>query len=585
MSTSSSERPFRAHSNNPQAEILLLDGGFRVLKRGPTPLTHTAAPGLYLMKVKVGDQEREEILVVEPDAMPFEASLPAPSFESPIPLTFTSTTHEYHEDMARRLLGPGAAATMSLGTGSAVMVCVRDPSETNFTAAEPTTSEADRAVYAASFSGFRILDRDGTCIANLDENAERNIAYGYTAITLDLTPGWYALAHQSGTSWVYAPLPTAAGWVLQVYINVVPSRQGPFLLMADLPGMAVVFDRMGNGFEPLRHDWLAGETVRQGMLEGRNYIDTPSMRQMLTGKCDDPMLGLYAAHLLLAEPTPDWPLMQKVLWNLEGLLGSHYPDVVALWAAYEQAAPVPVAGHSESLDTRIARLEGPPLLARSWDMLVRAANRNPALLTSAERLFKVTRDLAPNGAFLAWRQRTLESESILKSAPSLFAVIESILPSLPPQAVITSVPPDKRLPTPTGAKIKPEGRPAREVIGTVLREWARDDILESISDIDSNEKAATFLRALADYCDWSKLLPELRKNSEWIGHLSGLQRDLLFVLRDASSDPSALDGLNADFIERLLQTYQVPFFTLVDALKDMVAPLERGPPEVWHLAP
>jgi hypothetical protein len=384
---------------------------------------------------------------------------------------------------------------------------------------------------------------------------------------------------------VCTPLPTAGGLVLQAYINVVPSGQGPFSLMADLPGMAVVFDRLGHGFEPLRGDWLASETVRQCMLEGRNYIDTPSMRQMLTGKCDDPMLGLYAAHLLLAEPAPDWPLIQEVLWNLEGLLGSHHPDLVALWAAYEQAAPVPAARHPESLAARIAGLQGPPLLARSWDMLVRATNRDPVLLTSAQRLFKVTRDLVPNGVFLTWRQRTLEPKSMVKSAPSLFEVIESALPSSSPEAEITSVLPAPRLSIPTGAKIEREGRPAREVIAGALRDWgidlrdsSRDDILESISDIDSNEKAATLLRALAEYCDWPKLLPELRKNSDWIGHLSGVQRDLLSVLRDASSDPLALDGLNADFIEQLLQTYQVPLFTLVNALKDMVAPLEHFAP-------
>ena len=597
MPTSTSERLFKLTTNNPQAEILLLDSGFRVLKRGPTPLTHSAAPGLYLMKVKVGDQEREEILVVEANAMPFEASLRAPSFESPIPLTDTCTTRAYHEGAVRRLLAPGTAATKSSGTGSAVMVCVRDPSGTSFAAAEPTTSEADRAAYAASFSGFRILDRDGTCIVDLDENAVRNMVFGYTAITVDITPGWYALAHQSGTNWVYAPLPTAAGWMLQVYINVVPSGQGRFSLMADLPGMAVIFDRLGNGFVPGRGDWLAGETVRRGILEGRNYIDTPSMRQMLTGKTD-PMLGLYAAHLLLAEPAPDWQLIYKVLWDLEVLLGLHHPDVVALWAGFEQVAPMPDAGHPESLTTRIVALEGPPLLARSWDMLVRAANRDRSLRTNT-RLFKATRDLAPNGVFFAWRQRTLEPESIVKAAPSLFEVVEFVLPSLPSEPKIASptpgkrfwipeMPPDKR---PWIHKIepeKPENRPAREVIAGALREWLgdpRDNILESISVVDSNEKAANLLWELADYCDWRKLLPELHKNSEWTRHLSGLQRDLLSVLRDASSDPAAIHGLNADFVEQLLQAYKVPLFTLVDALKDMVAPLERGPSEAGHFAP
>lgn len=582
MPTSISERSFKLTTDNPQAEILLVDGNFRVIARGPTPLTHSAPPGLYAMKVKVGDQESEELLTVEPNAMPFERSLPAPQFESPIPLAHTSTTHEYHQSVASRLLAPGAA-TVSLGKGSAVTVCVRDPSKTNFAALNSGTSEAERAAYAASFSGFCILDSSGTCIVDLDEKAERNMADGYLAIAVELDPGWYALAYRSTAGWICSPLPTVSEWALQVYINVVPSGQGRFALIPDLPGMAVVFGRLGSGFAPWRDDWLAGETVRQGLLEGRNYVDTPSMRQMLSGKFDDPMLGLYGAHLLLVEPKPELALVQEIVENLEGLLGASHPDVVALAVACEQAAgTAEQPGHADILASRISALAGPPLLARGWDVLLAMAKRHNALLNSAPALFKVARDLMPNGVFVAWCQRVLGAETMAKAAlpaPVRVEVApgELVAASLPPDVLATRTPVSKSIGATgviaaIGVLAGPLIAAGTKILKQIRRKRTKPEepnLAAQIAEVDSNEKAANALAELARRYDWRRLLPELRKNSEWMSHLSGLQRDLLMLLRDASSDPVSIEGLNASFVEQLLQTYRVPLSTLVEALSDM----------------
>jgi hypothetical protein len=337
----------------------------------------------------------------------------------------------------------------------------------------------------------------------------------------------------------------------------------------------------------MRDDWLAGETVRQGLLEGRNYIDTPTMRDILTGKFDDPMLGLYGAHLLLVEPTPDLATIQQVVHNLEGLLDPGHPDVVALSAAYERAAgTADQPDRANDLATRINALTGPPLLARSWDALLAHANRHEALLASARAVFAVAGDLVPNGVFVAWRQHTLGAPALPKAAPPAAAAAQA-----DPGKARVVLPPSEEtvVRAPAGAPSAGAGGLgglAGAVVvlagpfiaaGTRLLKHLRrtrvqvdqPNLAAQIAEIDNTEKAAAALVALARRYDWKALLPELRKSNDWVSQLSGLQRDLVMLLRDASSDPLALEGLTASYVDELLQTHRAPLSTLVEALSDM----------------
>lgn len=583
MATSISERRLRLTTNNPQAEILLLDGGFRVLARGTTPLEHPVAPGLYAMKVKIGDEETEALIAVEPGQQAQEEFLCAPAFESPIPLADTSTTHEYHQSAADRFLQPSGLG-LSLGSGSAVMVCVRDPSRTNFSANDADASPQDRAAYAASFKGFRLLDATGVCLVDLDEQAEHNLGHGYMALTVELAPGSYALAYQTGSEWLCTPLPTAGGWTLQVYINVVSSGKGRFQLQPDLSGMALVFGRMAQGFTPRREDLLAEETVRKGLLDGRNYVDTPSMRELLSGKFENPMLGLYAAHLLLLEPAPRLDLIREVIQNAAGMLGEQFPDVAALTTAYEKQAGLDQpANYPEQLSQRLGRLTGPPLLTRSWELLFNASKRLPSAAIASAAVFAVAGNVVAQGVFLAWRRPSLQTaangagpELAAATAPEAFRSLASI-------SITVSSEPLKSSTTllSIAGKVADYSRPLISVVTKIWNAVSKaragagqpSSLATQIAQADSEEKVAAALREMARRYDWQQLLTELRKEPERMSRLSGLQRDLLLMLRDISGElhdgePGQIEAITGDYVARLLEAHRIPLSALVQALAD-----------------
>jgi hypothetical protein len=94
------------------------------------------------------------------------------------------------------------------------------------------------------------------------------------------------------------------------------------------------------------------------------------MRTLLREKFENPMLGIYAAHLLLLEGSVDGELFQEVVRNLRALLGRQHPDVEALaLRAPGEATPLP--------------FENPPMLSRSWSLVVEATVTQPSLVTES----------------------------------------------------------------------------------------------------------------------------------------------------------------------------------------------------------
>jgi hypothetical protein len=141
---------------------------------------------------------------------------------------------------------------------------------------------------------------------------------------------------------------------------------------------------------------------------------------MLAGKFENPILGLYGAALLLAAREYDegenaaarqvkerrprtmklarddygWALeprlFEAVIANLRKLLGTNHPDVEALSLC--------------SIDPNLhpgGPFRIPPMLRRSWSILVRASNRKPDLLPI--ETWTPIAAMVPVGPFLAWR--------------------------------------------------------------------------------------------------------------------------------------------------------------------------------------
>lgn len=560
---SSSERTVRLTTDNPQAEILLVDSRFRVVTRGVSPLEKTIPVGIYAVKVKVGDEEKEELFSVRPDgAQQLSLYVKAPAFSTPVPLDNTATTHEYHQAAAQKYLGPDAPR-ITLGAGSSLMLCVRDPSRTNF-----SVTADQHPTYAQNFNGFRLLGAEGAVLVDFDKDAEHNVADGFMAARVDVAVGSYALAYESGGERLCIPLPTAANWTLQAYLQVLPLASGTIEMRPDFRDVALIFDRTSNGFDPQRSDLQAIETVRKGLVEGRNYVDTGNMHEMLSGKFENPILGLYGAHLLLLESPLDLDRFRIVIGNTARLLGDRYPDVIALAWAYQRHAGQSLAPVFADFKDALGQLTGPPLLARSWDLLVDAAREvNSSLLTSSPA-FRVAGDLVAQGVYLTWRSAVQAPAVQAQPAPRHEAarlrpdrsVREVLMPARSARGLYKSI-------------LSGLGNIAFEVLKGLRGKPAASSAgplpVENIEAIKSTEEAGAVLRWVARSYDWQKLLPEMKRNPEWIGKLSGLQRDLTLIMRNATLDEEALDGFTPAFVEKLLETHRVPLETLVRALSGL----------------
>lgn len=562
---STSERQVVVQTDNPQAELLLIDSDFRVVARGTSPLRASIAIGLYAAKAKVGDEESELLFRLAEGTQEMSVTVAAPHFESPIPLAMTSTTHEYHTAAAQRFLTPGNA-TLNLGGDSEIMICIRDPWRYNFR----VDGDAERDAYQRSFSGFRLLDIERSVVLDLDRSAELNVADGYAAVTVGLPAGAYLLAYERGAQAFRLSLPTVSGWTLQCYINLVADGRGA-ALVPDLLDAAMLYGRMDEGFDPWREDLVATETIRKGMLDGRTHVDTPSMRKMLGDELRSPMLGLYAAHLLLAGDPPDYQLIRALLGKLQDLLGQSHPDVIALACelhrrqstAANPTRPADLAGELQLLN-------GPPLLARSWDLLLAAA-AVPSAASEQHPVFRVANHSIGRGIYLNWLEHAGAASPAPPSAPptppDLFDITlqDRLTNTTLGGALLTNL---------TAGLLKTTGHAVSTALG-----WARKLRLGSgqaappeLARIDTHEDAARALTALARGYDWKKIIPAIRRSSEWIKHFGGLQGELILMLRDIDEDDTAIAAIDAAFVQRLLESQRVPLATLAEA----IATIELG---------
>jgi hypothetical protein len=91
---------------------------------------------------------------------------------------------------------------------------------------------------------------------------------------------------------------------------------------------------------------------------------------MLRSNFRSPIGGMFAGHILLLDPEPDYDLLRHVVDQLRELLGDSHPDVEALALALPEPRP---SGTAYVFHT-------PPMLRRSWALVIAATARQPELI-------------------------------------------------------------------------------------------------------------------------------------------------------------------------------------------------------------
>lgn len=389
--------PVRLHltAGSPLAELFLIDHSFDLVERSIGELNTEVEQGVYKVKARLGQAIVERLIVLNHDqSVDLSDEL---AMGSPVPLTGTTTTHEFHAYPAR---DESHNVKLSAGSGAQVFLCSR-----RWTSAEPTRS-ADLPPSPPQLSLHR---RDGEMIVDVLESGagDRSWHDAMLSATIEVDSGPYLLRWSDEfDSTAEQTVTTIREWQTQAFLledarDESNRRYSVSLLMSR------------DGFEPDDTMTRLAEEARAALADERK-VTSGFINESLFAKFDSPMLGLFGAHLMLlgrdaarkehgetqrrdAPVSFDQPLFDDAVANLISLLGRDQPDVTAL-----------ATQASNQLLDQLEPVTVPPMLWRSWLLLIEASNDRPDLLP-IETWQHVIR-LRPLRPFLVWSPA--ESETV-----------------------------------------------------------------------------------------------------------------------------------------------------------------------------
>jgi hypothetical protein len=384
---------FQVTAADSGTEIFLIDGDFKLVKKGIGRETFLVAPGIYKIKARSGTAAIEKMLIVR-SGMPAVMLEPV-MLNTAMPLRRSIKTHESHMAAAQQ-----AAATPDLvtGSGSAIVIMARQ-----WTAPQPTSPSSSLPQNPAH--GLVLRDMSGAEIADIEKRTSVNTPFD-PCVTLHvaLNPGTYrlSLAHRSGRR-VEQTLVACKGWQTHVYL-LLDAVAKPDQSGVDLVNGAITMRRPSEGFNP-DDPKLRLEEVARGALYDDRMILSEDIRSQIARPDAPPMFALLGAHLLIREAKdakakkermPDVPVdlvdnraaVRQVVDNLRAAIGAH-PDVEAI--AIGAGNPDPQFGFS-----------APPMLRASWRLLLKASVQRPEVLPVDSLGARVAERIWGEGPWLLW---------------------------------------------------------------------------------------------------------------------------------------------------------------------------------------
>jgi hypothetical protein len=396
----SNDHPVQLHveTGSSLAEVFLIDHAFALVDRAIGRLDASVEQGVYKVKAQLGDATTERLLVLNGDqTVDLSDEL---SVASPAPLKGTSKTHELHMDAA---VADSSKVAASPGSGAWIFLCTR-----RWTSRNPDAADAPAPAAPPPLSLRR---PDGTVIVDLEEDDREESAKHdpIAGTTVEVDPGSYVLgwSDDSGLT-AEQTVQAVREWHTQVFLLEDGEAGGPDGSVRQEISVLMGRDPFSANDPTLR----VAEEARAALAQER-MVASEFINESLFGKFDNPMLGLFGAHLMLLGRTAareaekeesrrrsdvkrirapvsfDQSLFDHVVANLRELLGADHPDVIAL----------ATKSSDHSLDA-LEPVAVPPMLWRSWVLLIEASNERPELVPVAT--WRRTAKLLPLRPFLAW---------------------------------------------------------------------------------------------------------------------------------------------------------------------------------------
>ena len=355
------------HAECPQTEIIVIDGNFARVAEGVKDLTLELAPGIYKVKYKAGSLTREEHVTLMPGSQYKNIVAPDMPLASSAPLQGIETTHDGDAlDATRHSLEP----SLSVGEGSQLFLLTRD-------------LEGKGSQNAAADLTLHTIE--GRLLVDFSQMKGPRVG-----CTVDLDPGSYRLRVRAGAvGKLEQIIHTCKGWQTQIFLLSRPYLGSREMRRADLVNAALLMARIGVGFDPTRPDLKWTEIARLVLADRHAGLATEKIDQMLCKKFDNPLLGIYGAHLLLLSRGPDRVVLRTIIEYLQELVPAH-PDVQALelWLDHRRAPA--------------CKFAVPPMLSSSWRIIINASVYNQDIVPAGSLGARIADRLWGSGAWLIW---------------------------------------------------------------------------------------------------------------------------------------------------------------------------------------
>ena len=360
------------------AEVFLIDHDFALVGRAVGELHADVEQGVYKVKAQVGEASTERVVILnKSETVDLSGDL---HIASPVPLDGTTRTHEFH-------VAPAAEGSRTVvagaGGGAQVFLCARRWSAPGM-GHDDSTKAPDLSLHHPT----------GATIIDLGEagRGDRSLLDPMLTATVDVDPGAYLLRWRD-----------ESGAIAEQTVEAVKDWQTQVFLLEDAKGeahQAISILMSQGGFDWDDPKARLADDARIALADERR-VASQVITEALFAKFERPMLGLFGAHLMLLARDDEWEqaYFDGVVGNLAALLGPNQPDVVALAT---QSGYQPIAD--------LEPVTSPPMLWRSWLLLVEASNDRPELLPADT--WRPLLQAMPVRPFLAWSPLDDEEQAV-----------------------------------------------------------------------------------------------------------------------------------------------------------------------------
>lgn len=393
----------KVNTGDKATEVFVLDSQFhRIAKGVGEELYFTLQAGLFIVKLQTGKKNIEKLIVLFKDMDIYFEPL---EFISPVPLANLYQTSRSKTQIASDY-SKKKESDVSLGKGSKLFVFGSIPKNLHTSNFPEQNTDPALGLTLKDFNDNILVDFGSPDIGTYSWEGEP-----WAACDMELYSGIYVLCVETNNGAQYKQtIVTCPGWQTQIFLQPRNYGMRDKDVRADLINSSILMSRMEYGFNPKDlinfHDGTSYrliEQIRMALKCGRNTISKEILQTLTSGNLDNPMLGIYAAHVFLLNLQSsafNFSEVKIIVENLRKLLGCSHPDVEAI--ALKIGMPTDYVFREF------------PMIANGWNFVLEASIKNPNLIPKDAITYTQYSQFWSNEFWLIWGKNTTNEKQELK---------------------------------------------------------------------------------------------------------------------------------------------------------------------------